>query len=511
MKDHTYSYSSNLKLQENAKKSVRKIIWTVIFLILIWTVVILVACQGREGLLNTEREVADVYLADQWNPDATNDVEVDPERLISEWCEPMAKLTCEAAIQCGCKNVPGYPSDLDNCISKATTFCADRVKNTFELVQAGQLVIYINEVSKCLKVMERALSVCAIPNPFVFSVDCVLFASPAHIGEPCMDALCDGGAGWCAPPGVCKPLPKIGEPCEASICAAGLRCDDGICRVPGTDGTLCDRDSQCVDPLLCISGRCVNPPSEEPSIKCTDPSTCPKGTYCLATTQRTCRPKSNVGEQCAADDCVDEAYCHEHLCVLRPEAGSPCGDGYECAINLACDPSNGICAPQPGPGEPCAIGKYGPVVCSSGLYCRDGVCQPPPGEGEPCAIGEDGMPVCMDGLGCAFLDSGSSICTAQVEKGSFCTNDSNCKEGLFCDFSTSTCTPFYETGQRCYYDNECGPLSACVQSSAGLDHICRDIPQKDELCNGRCAEGLVCRPVATYGICAPSVCTAIPF
>lgn len=431
------------------------------------------------------------------------------EWLVSMWCEPFASRVCEAARACGCSLAPGFPAH--GCEGVALDHCRILSERVARSLEEGRLVLQENALPTCLGLLDEALARCDLPDPYMFSVGCVLFATPVDIGEACEEGLCARGEGYCAPPGHCQVLPGMGEACAASLCARGLRCDEGTCRMPANLGGACERDTQCASGLVCRGGACSEPERVEAALECFDPSSCGKGLHCVATMRRVCAQRPRLGEACLGGECAQGTFCHEGTCVVAPGRGAACGDGLACAPGLACDLATITCSDLPGLGKPCALGRYGPVVCEKGLYCREGVCDGPPGEGESCVQGSDGMPACADGLGCDFRPDGTSVCTTPAGPGAPCTNDSMCLEGLYCDFSMLLCREKQSRGQACSDGNECGPGLTCLAPRVGLGTFCEPVPGLGETCLDTCQDDLVCRAVADRGHCLPGVCTAIPF
>lgn len=464
---------------------------------------------GSQGLPDAVLDAARVHT-DAPDSDGDQNGSVNGvEWLLSEWCGPFAVRVCEAARSCGCTQAPGFPEA--QCESAARAFCGMTIERLAQPLSDGRLVLRPQALADCLATLDAAFARCTIPDPFAFSVSCVLFAAPAEYGEACEGGLCAEGQGYCAPPGRCEPLPGEGQECVASLCAKGLRCDEGTCRKPRGLGEACERERQCQEGLWCQEGKCAKPHIEKPFTKCADPSVCGQNLFCVATMRRACAARPKVGEPCFGEECPEGAYCHNGVCTLSPGLGEPCGDGVACAPGLACDMTTSTCREIPGLGQPCALGRYGPVVCGEGFACFQGVCVPIPTAGEPCAQGPDGFPVCAEGLGCDFRNDGTSVCAKPKGLGDNCTNDSMCSEGLFCDYNVSLCRERKKRGEACSYDAQCGENLTCLAQQVGLGTTCEPVPGLGETCADRCQDGLVCRPVADYGLCLPSVCTAIPF
>lgn len=497
----------------------------------IWVMVVFASCSGQGRVGKDEWDASDVEDTPQWEdvagPDGAGSADAKDtsgsgdrpddntpggaiEWLREEWCGPYAEAVCGAAGVCGCGEVPGFPSD--SCESVAREFCVTRVESLADAFASGHLVLKPEALPDCLAALGTALSHCTLPHVFQFSVDCVLFVAPAGLGEPCGDGLCADGLGTCAPPGVCVRLPGPGEGCSGSLCGPGLACDEGVCIEPRGAGSACERDRQCAVGLVCRDGSCQVFEAPHADIVCMGPTECGEHLVCLATTRRACAPKSGSGEACEGDDeCVDGTYCDGGWCQATPQRGEFCGAGVVCGTGLGCDFETGRCESLPGRGEPCALGRYGPVLCAEGLMCVEGQCSDPPSVGQPCGQGPDGMPACAEGLGCDFRGDGTSVCAPRRGPGDACSNDTMCRDELYCDFSMLLCSPGKLRGEPCPDGNECAAGLTCMIPRPGKAPSCEPLPGLSETCLFDCAEGLVCRPVADHGLCGPSVCMAIPF
>lgn len=427
----------------------------------------------------------------------------------TKWCVPYAKKICDSAKECGCHQIPDFPKE--SCENLAREFCVIKTKKIWELLVTGDLVLQSDAIDSCFQILDKALSNCLLPNPFEFSVSCPIVVAPVDISEKCKDGLCAKGTGYCAPPGICKPLAGEGKECMGSLCQNGLRCDEGLCIKPRPLGEVCSRDNQCETGLICINGVCSNPVYPKYFGNCISPPECGLHMYCVATMKRICSEPPKMGESCL-ESCDKYSYCYGGLCRKSPEKGEPCGeDGISCMPGLACDMFSSTCKPLPSKGESCALGQFGPVICKDGLVCRGGVCEEPPGLGETCAQGRDGFPICKEGLGCLFTRDGRSICSEKVGFGNQCTNNSECMKGLYCDFESLVCKEKVPKGSQCTDDYQCMEGLSCFSSQVGLDKTCQEIPKLNETCLTRCQDDLLCVPVATKGMCAPEVCTALPF
>lgn len=214
-------------------------------------------------------------------------------------------------------------------------------------------------------------------------------------------------------------------------------CDDGTC-------------TRCCDACHTPSGHCER--------ECVP---CGEGECTMPTVAEPERAVWGDGDGCSADswgDCAAGLVCRPQ----SPEDSGDAGDGDSAG------PLD-VCAPPPGPGDPCAaVGQ-----CPAGYGCRrsadDGPtagdrCHPSPGEvcrcfdlhGASCWQDED----CGEGLRCV-----QQRCVAQVRENEPCAlQEPNCAEGLECHWlegdDTARCLGpdalgQAELGQPCGADDDC--------------------------------------------------------
>jgi hypothetical protein len=124
-------------------------------------------------------------------------------------------------------------------------------------------------------------------------------------GTPCLlSSDCAYGLACAGEPGICKPAPKLGEPCPDLICAElGTYCSaSGTCTALGLPGTAC-----------------------------TDSTTCSSFYPCNITLGH-CQANPIVGEHCNGL-CSDGSFCDSATATCT----TPLANGAECSSDLACE------------------------------------------------------------------------------------------------------------------------------------------------------------------------------
>lgn len=92
----------------------------------------------------------------------------------------------------------------------------------------------------------------------------------AGAGESCAERPCDFDAGLvCGAGDVCRPRPRLGEPCRDGQCADELVCHvaSSLCGPPGEVGEVCTQDHHCAPGLFCDE---VCTPGRGPGEPCSD-------------------------------------------------------------------------------------------------------------------------------------------------------------------------------------------------------------------------------------------------
>ncbi len=195
---------------------------------------------------------------------------------------------------------------------------------------------------------------------------------PAASNAPCASGTCDGEA--------CEPEVGLEQACYSiggggAVCQPGLACLNGNCQTPGTAGTLCGGDSDCLDGLYCDSNLSVC--TARPALH----APCPAGvcTFGLACS-------GGVPDGGATDGGAEDGGADAGLPTCEPlnanGACTPVVSGYRaCPEAEWCGPDGG-CLPAPGLGDSCAGG----APCLVGA-CVQGSCQALPA-GQPCTAAE---------------------------------------------------------------------------------------------------------------------------
>ena len=213
---------------------------------------------------------------------------------------------------------------------------------------------------------------------------------------PCDDCLeCDPGLH------VCRPVPKVGNSCEADAASCQAHVLD--CTAAGCWPRV---------ELFCTDGRCAVKPRLGES--CQAPAVI----------------LSNLDQQgnCLWDDtfCKRPAAGQPGVCASLPKLGESCGWDPDLAISCSsgtCHSSGGrgTCVALAGDGEPCTTGS-----CAGELQCVDGACHPPPGtEGAECSQ----YGACSGAFYCAVHDAGPSVCAPLRAAGEACERSGVCLSG----------------------------------------------------------------------------------
>ncbi|MEO6776487.1 MAG: hypothetical protein ABI467_26315 [Kofleriaceae bacterium] len=134
-------------------------------------------------------------------------------------------------------------------------------------------------------------------------------------GMPCDDGTqCAYGLGCVGTPGICHPLPKLGEACPDGQCAElGAYCNtSGVCAPLGLTGAACTTLADCSLYYPCNSGSLQCEPWPETGEPCT--ALCSDGSFCDATTFTCTSPLANgsackTDDQCASTSCNDAKVC----------------------------------------------------------------------------------------------------------------------------------------------------------------------------------------------------------
>lgn len=195
---------------------------------------------------------------------------------------------------------------------------------------------------------------------------------------------------------------RDGAPCSVSAQCAGRACGFtsgdskcGVCkRVQPVGGTCLIGGAECAEGSDCVAGVCVADGSRKTNEECNQSPTCKTGLLCKS---GACTALGTDGSICQrATDCVDADVCVGGLCALAIPAGGDCSNSLQgCARGLTCDgkvcQSFLLAAPGKSCGIPihqaCAIGEcdapskstigHCPELIADGTSCgprRHGAC-----------------------------------------------------------------------------------------------------------------------------------------
>lgn len=447
------------------------------------------------------------------------------------FCGATAEIACSAPWDCACPDFGGRP-DPTECRASERETCSYVLADSGlgAGIAAGRIRTDLALLEACTAELRASYARCSGSSMDLGLRCAAAFVDVAAIGEPCAEAYCAGGTGWCSyETGTCVALPTAGRPCELA-CAPGLVCAEGTCAAPGMAGASCVSDAACADGLACSAGTCraLAPASmrcdetadcaaslacvasvctDTPVATCTDGSECASLETCgFPTSEGFCRARVALGEACDSDDACADGRCDFAVgaCAPRLPLGDPCGSSTDCETGLVCAIS-GICVRPGALGEAC-VEAFGPL-CAEGLVCRASVCVGPPASGEPC--GDAGE--CGAGLAC--IDDGSGPkCGAPRAIGETCLASTECGEDARCDFFASVCATRLGDGERCFLDEECATGLLCTSDPVTFETLCRPPAPIGERCEGfGCADGAFCRYETGEATCTPLVCEQIYF
>jgi len=198
---------------------------------------------------------------------------------------------------------------------------------------------------------------------------CAAVHGEVPLGAPCLDF---GGYSDCAQGLGCDPETDVCvDPCALPVdlpcaadnrrCAEGLICDTWESRV-------CRPAPQAGEP--CVSYQCAG------DLDC----------YSIGENNVECGDLPDIGEPC--EDQCGEGICHDDSadgpsCIVGPEEGEPCLNGYRCAADHDCDFQTQVCHlhVEAGVGESCDDDRS----CAPALQCIDDMCT----RGTPYVCGEE--------------------------------------------------------------------------------------------------------------------------
>lgn len=279
-------------------------------------------------------------------------------------------------------------------------------------------------------------------------------------------------------------------------CAAGLECNRGLCRRPGSVDAACrgprDPAGPCAPGLQCVDDVCavVAPPWGA----CRS-ARCPSGWSCVVRAQQ-----GGVGdyERLCYPDGARDARCRTAPGVPRCDPGLGCDrgtcrpfavDGEGC-VGRACPGGRcGLhgCVSAPGPGDACRDFSD----CAEDATCVSGRCLAPRQTGEPCDPSRHACPsgACVDGT-CVRLAPPGGFCDGALAR---CAAGSTCVDGL-CRPSRSLSGCSYRGPLACPVGARCGASRECELESLGRCGHAGDAPCPDGTgCEfGRCVRIFPC-------------------
>lgn len=304
----------------------------------------------------------------------------------------------------------------------------------------------------------KCVDPCSLPNACGRSAAC---STDNHVG------ICSCEPGTTGNPSLgCTQLQYCSNDKQ---CAAGTKCNNGICC------TICSSSRDCLTDQLCIQSVC------QPT--CKNNSTCPDFQYCQ---NNICiqEPKCNSDEDCdIGEHCASDANG-------RSECKNVCSGRFLCGRNAECHARNHNAECE------CKQGFYsdGKICrkvecstdddCSNDKRCDNHMCKIVCLMGEPCGenalcTAENHKQVCQCQPG--FTGDPKHICSpidfcesSPCGSGSICKNNRgsfrcSCKQGYVGDPYTIGCQKAVE----CQINDDCPKAAKCVQEN-GVPK-CRDV------------------------------------
>ncbi len=305
---------------------------------------------------------------------------------------------------------------------------------------------------------------CEVNNDCAKTAACVV-TSEVACGGTCMsfDTYQSHRGCWletCGPDSFCgdngcTPKLQVGEACPSNTWAL-----DELMR-PCVNTAFCNEDLVC-EQRLAANARCDNSFGTR--------SVCAEGLYCTPSAVETCKPIGELGDRCP---CGPGLQCGEdYTCIPLSQDGEPCSSPSDCALDLVCNDSQGVCQKSVGDelcyrDSQCADGLscgdlrarqtnrchaafdrtqgsecFGDHQCADGLYCKKGTCEDSQlAENETCERSED----CAAPLVCKRVDSDlpmglckqpepreGAVFKPRVGRDQPCDEWTACEEAFFC-------------------------------------------------------------------------------
>ncbi len=412
-----------------------------------------------------------------------------------------AGRTCELGLRCGRGDVccvgPGSPvacSTASDCCTGLTcqggACCGPRGGSC----SGG---------SDCCGGLVCASGVCR--NPEIDDID-----GPGP-GGPGDGASCGGVGGSCCPGFTCR----SGNVCDSATgrCVAcgdaGQRCCDGAsaCTRPtlSCDGTNC---VEITDPAYAcgeIDQPCCDASGRPGGTDCTGDLVCSAGGRCIRRTDT-----GGTGEPCSPRGSCDPGLMCDHSTSSCAETPSDCGHDMQmcCDTNADSQPDScegsqscqfGTCSSCRGPSLSCLLD--GVPILGGGGCCNGSVCRPAPIVPRCCA-GADAS--CTNSTDCCgFMQCVSGKCQTGREH-SFCTDSSECGEGLVCKWfmcqrEDEGSTGEGGSGDDCTTNADCGTGLTCRDFKCTDGSMACTEPGAACTSGSSCCDGLACSPAPVEG------------
>jgi hypothetical protein len=290
---------------------------------------------------------------------------------LAEYAQSAAEARCKAAVRCGlfpdlatCLAyfpVPDDPSPAAAVAANKTVYAGDKAKQCFDAIANASCdstqQSEREEPTACAKIFTGKVAMggactgdfecqsgsCLLPASCTTACcmgQCGPAMPPAAIGTSCANVDCVSGAfcdatltcrallskgATCSDPaqcayglgcpgvtpttsGTCEPLPAVGQPCPAGLCAdIGATCDvTGTCIAMGLTGAPCTVDLECSIYYHCdtTAMQCAAYPTL--GMACT--TMCSDGSWCNTTTGKCAAPQVN-GQPCNRNEQCASVYC----------------------------------------------------------------------------------------------------------------------------------------------------------------------------------------------------------
>ena len=154
-------------------------------------------------------------------------------------------------------------TDEPGCVQFNTRFFDALLPMYQASIDAGKMTYSASAASQCVAALraqtcndfasEHDELASACPNPFTGQVENNM---ACNFDNECASEYCEGDTqfGNNPQPGVCKPMPAVGQSCPDFDCATGAYCDAGTCAALKADGASCFSGEQCASGACNESG-----------------------------------------------------------------------------------------------------------------------------------------------------------------------------------------------------------------------------------------------------------------